>query len=58
MLANVWLRLHKLPATEWPEESIGDTSVIRDEYLAAVRAADSGNYVSLIELHRKYAAIR
>ena len=56
LLANIWLKLNKKPLTEWPEEVIGETSVIRDKYLAAIRAADSGDYTALIELHRKYAA--
>jgi Fic family protein len=55
LLANIWLKLNKQPLTLWPEDAIGATSVIRDEYLAAVRAADGGNYASLIELHRQYA---
>lgn len=57
LLANIWLKLNKQPLTEWPEETIGETSLIRDEYLAAIRAADSGDYAPLMELHRKYAAI-
>ena len=44
LLANIWLKLHKQPLTDWPEDSIGATSVIRNDYLAAVRAADSGDY--------------
>lgn len=39
-----------------PEDVTGATSVIRDDYLAAVRAADSGDCVPLIDLHRKYGA--
>jgi Fic-DOC domain mobile mystery protein B len=58
LLANIWLKLNKQPLTEWPEEVIGETSVIRDEYLTAIRAADSGEYVPLIELHRRYAETR
>lgn len=57
LLANLWLKLNKQPLTEWPEETIGETSIIRDEYLAAIRAADSGDYDPLIGLHRRYAAI-
>ncbi len=57
LLANFWLKLNKQPLTEWPEETIGETSVIRDEYLTAIRAADSGDYAPLMELHRRYAAI-
>jgi Fic-DOC domain mobile mystery protein B len=56
LLANIWLKLNRLPLTEWPEDSIGATSVIRDDYLAAVRAADAGNYAPLIEMHRRYSA--
>ena len=33
LLANILLKLHKAPLTEWPEEAIGATSVIREEYL-------------------------
>ena len=58
LLANIWLKLNKQPLTEWPEEVIGETSVIRDEYLTAVQAADSGDYAPLIDLHRRYAAIK
>ena len=57
LLANIWLKLHNLPLTEWPEDAIGATSVIRKKYLAAVRAADSGDFSQLIEMHRRYAAI-
>jgi Fic-DOC domain mobile mystery protein B len=54
MLANIWLRRHDHPITEWPEETIGSTSVVRDEYLAAIRAADHGEEAPLIELHRRF----
>ena len=50
LLANIWLKLHKQPLTDWPEEVIGSTSLIRDEYLAAVRAADEGDYARLINV--------
>ena len=56
LLANIWLKLHKCPLTEWPEDSIGGASEIRGDYLAAIRSADSGNYAPLIELHRRFAA--
>ena len=56
LLANIWLKLHKQPMTAWPEDSIGATSVIREEYLAAIRAADSGDYAPLITLHRRFEA--
>lgn len=56
LLANIWLKLHKLPLTEWPEDAIGGTSTIRDDYLAAIRAADAGDFGPLIELHQRFAA--
>lgn len=56
LLANIWLKLHKQPLTEWPEDTIGTTSRIRDDYLAAIRAADEGDFAPLIELHRRFAA--
>ena len=55
LLANIWLKLHKQPLTDWPEEVIGSTSLIRDEYLAAVRAADEGDDTRLIDLHRRFS---
>jgi Fic-DOC domain mobile mystery protein B len=54
MLANVWLKRHGHPVTAWPEETIGTKSVARDEYLAAIRAADAGDEGPLIELHRRF----
>jgi len=55
MLANVWLKLHGSPPTLWPEEAVADTSIIRDEYLTAMKAADGMDYAPLIALHRRYA---
>lgn len=54
MLANIWLRQHRLPVVIWPEQTIGAESPIRAEYLAAIRAADNHDYAPLIELHRQY----
>ena len=54
LLANIWLKLKKHPLTVWPEDSIGATSLIRDDYLKAIRAADMGRYAPLIDLHRRY----
>ena len=55
LLANIWLKLNKQPLTQWPEDAIGATSVIREDYLTAVRSADGGDYSPLLNLHRKYA---
>ena len=54
MLANIWLKLHGSPPTVWPEAAVGEASVIRDEYLKAVRAADALDFIPLISLHEKY----
>ena len=54
LLANILLKLNKHPLTEWPEDAIGATSVIREEYLAAIRAADTGKFGPLSELHVRY----
>ena len=56
MLANVWLRLHDFPVTEWPEEAIGAVSPVRNEYLAAIMSADNGEMEPLLDLHRRFSA--
>jgi Fic-DOC domain mobile mystery protein B len=56
MVANIWLRLNGSPVVEWPEETVGSASVIRDEYLAAVRKADRGDVGPLLTLHRRFAS--
>ena len=54
MLANIWLKLHDCSPTNWPEKSIGGESTIRQEYLAAIRTADGGDYAVLIALQQRY----
>ena len=56
LLANIWLRLHDCSVTQWPEQSIGTVSPVRDDYLAAIRSADNGDMIPLVELHRRFAA--
>ncbi len=56
LLANIWLRVLGDQLTEWPEETIGAESVIRDDYLAAIKAADEGEYGPLMDLHGQCAA--
>jgi Fic-DOC domain mobile mystery protein B len=56
MLANIWLKLHKHPLTLWPEEVIGTQSVVRAEYLDAIKAADRGDYEPLTDLHKRFTA--
>lgn len=53
LLANIWLKRHGLPIVAWPDELLGATSTVRDEYLAAMKAADRGDYAALIGLHRR-----
>ena len=54
MLANIWLKLHGSSPTIWPEEAVGQTSVIRDEYLVVVKAADEMDFAPLIALHKRF----
>ena len=55
LLANIWLKQCRTAITEWPEGDMVDgTSVIRDEYLDALKRADNHDYNPLIELHKRY----
>jgi fido (protein-threonine AMPylation protein) len=54
MLANIWLKRHGHAITEWPEETIGSKSVIRDEYLTAIQASDQGDEGPLRALHQRF----
>jgi Fic-DOC domain mobile mystery protein B len=54
MLANIWLKRHGQPITVWTEATIGSQSLIRDEYITAIRAADHGDEAPLRELHRRF----
>ncbi len=56
LLANIFMKQSVDKLTIWPEETVGNASVIRDEYLAAVRLADGGDYKPLIDLHRRYTS--
>ena len=58
LLSNIWLKLHGEPIVFWPDSVLGESSPVRDEYLAAIRAADSGNYEGLGELHRRFQDVR
>lgn len=54
MLSNIWAKMHGQPIATWSEQVIADTSLERDDYLAAIKEADRGNLSPLIEFHRKY----
>jgi Fic-DOC domain mobile mystery protein B len=58
LLANIWLKLHDHLPTAWPEETIGTESAIRSDYIAAVKAADDGDFEPLRALHRRYTGER
>ncbi len=54
MLTNIWLGLRSHPPVLWPENLIGETSPIRDEYIAALKIADRGEIEPLSRLHRRF----
>jgi fido (protein-threonine AMPylation protein) len=56
MLGNIWLRLHGHPITMWPEPTIGAGSVVRAEYLGALKCADEASDMApLVELHKRFS---
>jgi Fic-DOC domain mobile mystery protein B len=56
MIANIWLRLKQHPIVEWPEATIGEASVIRREYIEALKSADRFDFAPLIKIHRRHIA--
>ena len=52
LLANIWLKQNDHPLTVWP--SIVGESLVRDEYLKAVREADNMNFKPFLEMHKRY----
>ena len=52
--SNIWLKRNDVSLVLWPEELIGQQSLIRDDYIAAIRDADSGDYEALISMHVQY----
>jgi fido (protein-threonine AMPylation protein) len=54
LLGNIWLRRHAEPIVVWPDKLIEAVSPERQAYLAAVRAADAGDYEPLIEMHQRH----
>lgn len=55
MHGNTWLRMRDGRIVVWPESTMGTATVVRHEYLEALRAADTGDYAPLIELHERFA---
>ncbi|MFO0963061.1 MAG: mobile mystery protein B [Phycisphaerales bacterium] len=58
LLANLWLRAHGAPLVEWPDAAVGAESVVRADYLRALRAADLGDLAPLRAMHRAHTPPR
>lgn len=56
LLANIWLMQQRHLLTVWPEQHVGEVSIIRQEYLAAIKEADQGYMEPLLVLHQRYQA--
>jgi len=54
MLENIWLKGHGQPTTTWPEDLNETESPIRGEYIAALQAADNGDFTPLMDLHSRH----
>lgn len=52
MLANIHLRLHRQMPVRWQEDLMAKENPKRDEYIAALKKADQGDFVALTEMHR------
>ena len=52
MLANIYLRQNSLMPVKWQEDLLSKENAKRDEYIQALKAADNGDYSSLIEMHK------
>lgn len=50
MLANIYLRQNGLQPTKWNEQILAKQNPARDEYIAALKLADNGDYSKLIQL--------
>ena len=53
LLTNIYTKQTTGLVTMWPEATIGATSVLRDRYLEALKAADAGDLAPLVGLHRE-----
>lgn len=54
LLGNIYLKKKDHPIVRWPEETIGNQSPVRDEYLEAVKKADDGDMPPLLELYKQF----
>jgi len=53
MLANIYLRQHGSMPVKWQEDLLAKENPKRDEYIQALKAADGGDYTTLIEMHKQ-----
>jgi Fic-DOC domain mobile mystery protein B len=51
MLANIYLRQNGSMPVKWQEDLLSKENPKRDEYILALKAADNGDYSSLIAMH-------
>ena len=52
MFANIHLRQNGSMPVKWQEDLLSKENSKRDEYIQALKDADIGDYLSLIEMHR------
>lgn len=53
MLANIYLRQNGLMPVKWQEDLLSKENPKRDKYIQALKDADKGNYLNLIDMHRE-----
>ncbi|MEN6407313.1 MAG: mobile mystery protein B [Thermoguttaceae bacterium] len=54
LLANIWLKRHESRLVLWPEETVAQESMVRRDYLKALKTADGGDFGPLLALHAKH----
>ena len=54
-MSDLYLFSHRSPISQWPSADIVKAGLVRQEYLAALRAADCGDYAQLVQLMRKFS---
>ena len=52
MLANIYLRQNGSMPVKWQEDMLSKENLQRDVYIKALKDADSGDYSSLIAMHK------
>ena len=52
MLANIYLRQNGSMPVRWQEDLLSKENPKRDEYIQALKKADSGDYETLVEMHK------